>query len=209
MKKNELVSFVRNVILSGEPVSDNIRTVHYKRVEQACNFAFDGMLGTLYNQGEEGRFEIESYFVKHYKNQAVAEAGGYRYVGLTDTMANIPNGKAIWYVQPHGDGKPFIQIGRSQLAIQRNMQYGAAIDEVFWYIGNVISTSPRQIVVEVIGHPAFEDIRRIDYGIVRGLESYDDTEDVHIPDGLMDVLIKTAANWFGNRRTDDGINNGK
>lgn len=203
MKKNELVSFVRNVILSGEPVSDNIKIAHYKRVEQAVGYAFDGMLGTLYNQGEEGRFEIESYFVKHYKNQVVLQAtNGYRYVGLNDTMANLPNGKAIWYVQPQGDGKAFVQIGRSQLATMRNMHHGHAIDEVFFYIGNVNSTSPRQIVFETIGNPAFSDIRRIDYGIVRGFESYEDTEDVHVPDGLYSTLVQTAATWFGSRYND-------
>lgn len=206
MKKNELVSFVRQAILGSEPNADNIGKVHYKRVEQAVGYAFDGMLATLYNQGEEGRFEIESYFVKHYKNQVVFEASGYRYVGLDSTMANLPNGKAIWYVQPHGDGKPFIQIGRSNLAQQRNMHYGAAIDEVFWYIGNVTSKSKRQIVFETVGNPAFTDIRRIDYGIVRALESYDDTEEVFIPDGLFDVLVKTAATWFG-QRPSDNINN--
>lgn len=206
MKKNELVSFVRQAILGSEPNADNIGKVHYKRVEQAVGYAFDGMLATLYNQGEEGRFEIESYFVKHYKNQVVFEASGYRYVGLDSTMANLPNGKAIWYVQPHGDGKPFIQIGRSNLAQQRNMHYGAAIDEVFWYIGNVTSESKRQIVFETVGNPAFTDIRRIDYGIVRALESYDDTEEVFIPDGLFSTLIQTAATWFG-QRPSDNINN--
>jgi len=209
MTKAELVSFVRQAILGSEPNADNASKVHYKRVEQAVGYAFDGMLATLYNQGEEGRFEIESYFVKHYKNQVVLEASGYRYIGLVDQMANIPNGKGIWYVRPHGDGKPFIQIGRSQLAQQRNMHYGETIDEVMWYIGNVVSTSPRQIVLETIGNPVFADIRRVDYGIVRGLESYGDNEAVFMPEGLYDTLISTAAKWFGANRYNDMVNNGQ
>ena len=207
MKKDELISFVRNLVLKAEPVSDNIKPVHYKRVEQAVAYAFDGMLGTLYKEGEEGRWEIESYFVKHYRNQQVLESNGYRYIGLTDVMANLPNGKAVWYVQPRGDGKPFLQMGRPQISLLRSTVMGNVMNEVVWYIGNVTSTSPRQVVFEVIGNPAFSDIRRVDYGIVRGFESYGETEDIHIPDGRFDVLIATAVNWFGQRYNDIVNNN--
>lgn len=208
MNKPELITFVRSIILGGEPNSDNVRPVHYKRVEQAVTYAFDGMLGQLYKEGDEGKSEIASYYVKHYKNQAMLESGGYRYIGLSDKLANIPNGRAIWYCQPRGDGKPFVQMERPQIAMLRNTHFGQAMNEVVWYIGNVVSTSRKQIVFETINNSPFTDIRRIDYGIVRGLESYTDTEDIHIPDGRMDVLVGQAVNWFG-KRPDDKQNNGQ
>jgi hypothetical protein len=202
MKKDELIGFVRNIVLQGEPVSDNIKPAHYKRVEQAVSYAFNGMLGQLYKEGDEGRYEIESYFVKHYKDVDVAEANGYKYVALVDVISSLPNGRGVWYVQPKGTGKPFMQMGRPQIATLRNTYAGGSIDEMVWYLGNVIQEGRRQVVLERIGDPYFLDILKVDYGVVRALESYTSEEDVYIPDGRFDILIQTAVNWFGQRQND-------
>lgn len=199
MNKTALTEYVRTAILKSEAVADNQKVVHFKRVEQAVVYAFDTLLSQI-QLTEKGISEIESYYVKHYYGESVSESGGYRYVPLSDEMVPVGEGKGIWYVQPQGKGKAFSRSRRPKVAMFRSLPVGDAMAETFWRVGNL--GTKQQIVFENIGDSPFRDIRKVDYGIVRSLNSYEGTEEVRVPDGRMDLLIQMCMSWFGQRYND-------
>ena len=203
--KKALIETVRESILKREAVADNQRTIHFQRVSQVVGYAFDTLL-TQIQQSEGGEREIESYFVKHYYNQDVLEANGYRYVGLGDIIAPMDDGRGIWYVQPSGGTKNISQFSRPALSVFSSLPLGDAMHETYFRIGNVTNTSQRQIVLENSGDSPLVDIRKIDYGIVRAFASYSDAEDVKMPDGRYDLLMQMSVEAFG-LRVNDEINN--
>lgn len=206
MNKQALVEFARVAILGAEAVADNQRTAHFKRVEQGVGYAFDLLLSQI-PVDDDGKSQIEQYYVKHYYNQLVKEAtNGYRYVGVSDAIVPVGEGRGVWYVQPSGGGKPMAQAKRPSTALYRNLPIGKAINETYWRLGNVATNL--QIVLEHIGDSPLVDIRKIDYGVVRSFSSYEDTEEVRIPGGRSEVLINLVREWFGKSYT-DVINNNK
>lgn len=199
--KAAIVETVRELILRREAVTDNQRTVHYKRAEEIVGYAFDTLLAQIQME-ENGEREIEAYFVKHYYNQSVRESNGYRYIGLEDNFVELDGGRGIWYVQPSGGGVNFGQSRRPKNALFNSLPVGSVIKETFFRVGNVNSTSRRQIVLEDVGESPTTDIRKVDYGIVRNFKSYSDTEDVNMPDGRYDLLLQMATEAFGARPND-------
>ena len=79
MNKKALIEFVRTSILKREAVADDQKTLHFERVSQAVNYAFDTLLSQI-RMDDAGKAKIESYYVKHYYNQPVKESNGYRYL---------------------------------------------------------------------------------------------------------------------------------
>jgi len=203
MVKDALTEYARSVILRQEANADNQGTVHFKRVEQAVSYAFDFLVSQI-PMSEEGKYEIESYYVKHYYNQPLNENSGYRYVGVSDSIIPVGEGRGIWYVQPSGGGKPFSMSKRPSTAMFRNMQVGGVMNETFWRLGN-LATNP-QIILENIGDSPFVDIRTVDYGIVRGYDSYEGTEEVKVPGGRIDLLMQLVMSWH-NGVYNDNVNN--
>lgn len=204
MNKKALVEFMRVAVLKSEAVADNQKTVHFKRVEQAVGYAFDSIL-TQIPLTEEGKAEIESYFVKHYYNQSVSESNGYRYFGISDSLVPIGEGKGVWYVQPSGGGKPLPKSRRPKIATYRHLPVGGALNQTVWRLGNI--SDDRQIVIENIGDSPLEDIRKVDYGVVRAFDSYGDTEEISMPDGRFDLMTQLVVTWFNGAYTDNVNNN--
>ena len=198
MNKQALVEFVRVSLLKQEAVADNQKTLHYQRVAQAVGYAFD----TLLSQSKE---DVGVYYVKHYYKQPVHEYNGYRYVSVFDGIVPVGEGKGIWYVQPSGGGKPFANGNRPSVAMFRNLPIGTAMRETFWRLGNLADET--QIVLENIGDSPYKDIRQVDYGVVRNFDSYEDTEEIRIPDGRMDLLEQMCMQWLQGTYSDKINNN--
>jgi len=204
MVKDALTEYIRTIILNSEAVSDNQGVVHFKRVEQGVGYAFDALLSQI-PMSEDGKFEVEEYYVKHYYKQSVREYNGYRYVGVSDSVVPVGQGRGIWYVQPSGGGKPFGLSQRPSTAMFRSLPVGNSMNETFWRFGNV-ATNP-QIVLEHIGDSPYKDIRQVDYGVVRAFSSYASDEDVRVPGGRMDVLMQMVLAWYGQKPYNDNVNN--
>jgi len=211
MTKSELTSYVRRVILGSEAVADNQKTAHYQRVAQGVNYAFDMLLAQI-GDTRKGKAEIESYYVKHYYAQPVLESNSYRYVGVSDDIVPVAGGNGVWYVQPSKNkvnpvnaGVNFARSQRPKMAIFGSLPVGEVLNETFWRLGNI--TDNKQIVFENIGNSPFTDIRYVDYGIVRAFSSYDDTENVFMPDGRVDLLVELVRNHLGNVANDLVNNN--
>lgn len=205
MIKSALVEFVRVSILKSEAVADNQKTLHFQRVGQAVNYAFNTLLSQI-KLDDAGKAKIETYYVKHYYNQPVAESNGYRYFGVSDGVVPVGEGRGIWYVQPSGGGRPFTQSGRPNISTYRNTKFGGAIRETVWRFGNLGVN--KQIVLENVGDSPLADIRYVDFGVVRDFDSYGDTEEIILPDGRYDLLIEMAGSWLGGVYNDN-TNNGK
>lgn len=205
MNKQSLVEFVRVSILKSEAVADNQKTLHFQRVAQAVNYAFDTLLSQI-KLDDKGKAAIEAYYVKHYYNQPVSESNGYRYFGISDSIVPVGEGKGVWYVQPSGGGKPFSRASRPKIATYRNLKVGSAIRETVWRLGNL--NTKKQIILENIGDSPMADARFVDYGIVRGFDAYDDTEEVVPPDGRVDLIVQLATAWLS-PVYNDMTNNGK
>jgi len=204
MNKKALIEFVRVSILKSEAVADNQKTLHFQRVSQATNYAFNTLLSQI-KLDDEGLAKIEAYYVKHYYNQPVSESNGYRYFGISDGIVPVGKGRGVWYVQPSGGGRPFVQSSRPNVATYRNTKFGGAIRETVWRLGNLGTN--KQIIIENIGDSPASSIRFVDYGIVRDLDSYGDTEEVIIPEGRAELLIEMAGSWLGgvyNDKTNNG-----
>ena len=207
MNKKALTEAVRDIILKKEAVADNQRVAHFKRVEQIVGYAFDTLLAQM-QMNEGGEREIESYFVKHYYNQAVLESNGYRYIGLSDEIAPLDDGRGIWYVKPSGGAKTFSHYRRPAMSLFSSLPMGVAMNETMFRVGNVTNTSQWQIILEDTNKSALTDVRKVDYGIVRTFSSYSDTEKIRLPDGRYDLLIQMSVEAFG-LRENDSINNDK
>ena len=193
MNKKALVEFVRVSLLKREATAEDQRHFHFKRVEQAVGYAFDTLLSQI-RLDESGMASVEAYYVKTYYNQSVKESNGYRYVGVSDAIVPIGEGRGIWYVHPSGGGKPLSRIKRAGMNMFRNLPVGTAMRETFWRVGNVNNNV--QIVLENVSDSPYIDIRKIDYGIVRGFSAYADDEEIRIPDGRMDLVEEMAAKWL-------------
>jgi len=204
MNKKALTEFVRRSILGEEPTADNQRTLHYKRVEQGVGYAFDTLLAQI-PMDAKGKAQIETYYVYHYYNQEVKESSDYRYFGVSDSVVPIGNGRGIWYVQPSGGGSPIPFSHRPNISMFANMAVGEVMNQTFWRFGNI--ATKRQIILENIGKSPLENIRKVDYGVVRAFDSYGDDDEVIVPDGRNDLLIEFCTNWLGNRLYDDKTNN--
>ena len=204
MNKQALTEFVRTSILKSEANADNQKTLHFKRVEQAINYAFDTLLSQI-ELNDKGTSEIESYFVKHYYKQPVRKANGYFYVGISDDVVPVGAGKGIWYVQPTGGGNPLARSQRPKLSLFRSLPVGDVMNELFYRYGNV--SGSRQIIFEEIGNSNYSDLRNVDYGVVRAVSSYDDDEEVHVPTGRVDAMIQLATAWLSQPYNDKKNNN--
>jgi hypothetical protein len=158
MNKKQLIEFVRTSILKREAVADDQKTLNFQRVSQAVNYAFDTILSQI-KLDDEGKAEIESYYVKHYYNQPVKESNGYRYFGVSDSVVPIGGARGIWYVQPSGGGSPFPFSHRPSLALFANMAVGEVMNSTFWRFGNI--SEQKQIVLENIGDSQLSDIREL------------------------------------------------
>jgi hypothetical protein len=204
MNKKALVEFVRTAILKSEAVADNQKTVHFKRVEQGVGYAFDTLLGQM-PMNEDGKLQVEQYFVKHYYNQPVYKSSGYRYVGVSDAVVPVGEGRGVWYVQPSGGGKPFSQARRPSVAFFRNLPVGKVINETYWRLGNISDNI--QIIFEEIGNSPFTDVRTVDYGIVRAFSAYDDDEEIRVPGGRIDGIMELTLAWMAGVYQDKTNNN--
>ena len=197
MNKDALISFVRTSILRREATTDNQGKLHYQRVSQAVNYAFDTLLSQI-KIDRDNKSKIENYYVKHYYEQPVKESGGYRYFGVSDSIVPVGEGKGIWYVQPSANepnaGRPLSHSNRPSVAMYNSLKIGSAINDTVWRFGN-ISTN-RQIILESVGDSPIADIRKVDFGVVRGFSSYGDDEEVIVPDGRNDLLIQFATTWL-------------
>lgn len=200
MDKKSLVEFVRVSILKSEAVADNQKTLHFQRVGQATGFAFDTLLSQI-KLDDEGKAKIESLYVKHYYNQPVSESNGYRYFGVSDDVA--PVGTGIWYVQPVGGGAPFSYFSRPSVSLFANIGVGEVMNETFWRFGNI--ATKKQIILENIGNSPYANIRSVDYGIVRAFSSYEDTEEIVVPD--TNLLVQLATAWLAQPYNDKVNNN--
>ena len=211
MNKQALVEYVRTMILNSEAVADNQRVAHFQRVAQGVNYAFDTILSQIADT-RKGRAEIEAYHVKNYYNQPVKESNGYRYVGVSDDVVPVGAGKGIWYVQPSQNnvkptdaGAPLGRMQRPKIALFNSLPIGEAMNDTFWRFGNISDSS--QIIIEDIGNSPFTDIRYVDYGVVRALSSYDEEEEVYIPQGRMDAIMQLVMAQFGDVYNDNANNN--
>jgi len=204
MNKSELISFVRRTLLQREAIADDQKKYHFQRVGQSVVYAFDTLL-TQIPLDDNGRSKIESYYVKDYYNQDVKESNGYRYFGISDTILPIGEGRGIWYVQPsYNSGTPFQQSGRPETSFFTSL-IGEAINDTVWRFGNLATT--RQIVLENIGDSPYADVRAVDFGVIRSLDSYDDEENVVVPDGRTDLLVEMCSAWLAGVRVDNSNNN--
>jgi len=205
MNKNALISFVRRRILGREATPDDQKVLHFQRAAQAVNYAFNTLLSQI-PLDDKGKMQIESYYVKHYYDQPVKESGGYRYFGVSDSVVPIGEGRGIWYVQPSkGEtkaGNPLPHATRPQIATWNNLPI--PINETVWRFGNI--SGNRQIILEDIGDSPITDIRKVDFGVVRGLESYSKDEEVIVPDGRNDLLISFASEWLSGNPPKESIN---
>ena len=204
MNKKALIEFVRTSILKREAVADDQKTLHFERVSQAVNYAFDTLLSQI-RMDDAGKAKIESYYVKHYYNQPVKESNGYRYFGVSDSVVPVGEGRGIWYVQPSGGGSPFPFSHRPHIAMFANMAVGEVMNQTTWRFGN-ISTN-LQIILEDIGSSPVTDVRLVDYGVVRGFDSYGDTEEIRVPDSRYDLLEEMVMAWLGGQYSDKINNN--
>jgi len=202
MNKQQLVEFVRVSILKKEPDADSQMVLHYKRVEQATGYAFDALLAQI-KLDDIGKAKIESNHVKHYYKQPVSESNGYRYFGVSDDVASV--GSGIWYVQPSGGGDLIPYFSRPSNSLFANMAVGEVMNKTFWRFGNL--ATKKQIIIENIGDGQMADIRLVDYGIVRAFASYEDTEEVVVPDGNYPLLIQITSAWLSNGYVDNSNNN--
>lgn len=204
MNKKNLISFVRQAILKSEAVADNQRILHFQRVGQAVGYAFDTLLSQI-KLDEAGRSKMEAYYVKHYYNQPVSESSGYRYFGVSDDIVPVGEGRGIWYVQPSGGASPLPYSHRPSIAMFANLAVGEVMNQTFWRFGNI--ATKRQIVIENIGNSPLADIRSVDYGIVRAFASYEDTEEILIADGRVDLVIQMSVAWLSGGYVDKTNNN--
>lgn len=200
--KAQIVSNIRELIRKREATDDDQRTLHYKRVESLVGYAFDTLLSQIQME-DDGEYEIESYFVKHYYNQSVLQSNGYRYVGLTDEIVPLDGGRGVWYVQPSGGSSVMNRFKRPTLNRYRSLPFGAAINETMYRVGNVSSDSRWQIILEDIGSSVLTDIRKVDYGVVRAFASYGEDEEIRMPDGRYDLLIQMCLSAAGQRESNN------
>lgn len=204
MNKKELVSFMRRSLLGREPMADDQKTYHFQRVSQAVGYAFDNLLAQI-PLDAKGKSKIESFYVKHYYNQTVKESNGYRYFGVSDDVASVGEGRGIWYVQPSGGGSPISFSHRPNIAMFRNMAVGEVMNQTFWRFGNIATN--KQIILENIGESPNENIRSVDFGVVRAFSSYEDAEQVLIPDGRMDLMHEFVRAYLKENAVTDESNN--
>ena len=117
----------------------------------------------------------------------------------------VGEGRGIWYVQPSGGGSPFPFSHRPHIAMFANMAVGEVMNQTTWRFGN-ISTN-LQIILEDIGSSPVTDVRLVDYGVVRGFDSYGDTEEIRVPDSRYDLLEEMVMAWLGGQYSDKINNN--
>lgn len=201
MTKDQLTSYVRRVLIGREAMADDQKSYHFARVAQAVGYAFDTLVAQL-PMTPEGKAKIESFYVKHYYDQPVKESNDYRYFAVDDSVVSVGEGRGIWYVQ--SSGKLIPPSHRPKMALFSSMAVGEALNETFWRFGNL--ATKKQIVLENIGDSPTQDIRKVDYGVVRAFSSYGDDEEVIFPD-RMDLLVEMAATQLGGRQVDDANNN--
>lgn len=199
MNKSELVSFVRRSLLGREATGDDQKAYHFQRVAQGVGYAFDTLLAQI-PLDASGKAKIESYYVKHYYNQPVKEdTNGYRYFGVSDDVVSVGEGRGIWYVQPSGGGSPIPFSHRPNIAMYRSMAVGEVMNKTFWRFGNL--NVNKQIVIETIGDSSpNENIRKVDFGVIRAFSSYSDDEQVIVPDGRNELLIEFCKQWLSGQQ---------
>jgi hypothetical protein len=210
MKKNILVESIRGLILKAEPVTDNVKTVNYKRVETAIAHAFDELIKTLYDRDKD---VIEAMYVKHYYDQDMISNNNREYILIADDFVHMPNGRGVWYVKGTNGGEDpggfetYANSTVSGTALFASLNIGDAINDTVYRIGNVPSETLKAIIFQHIGNSQRKNVISVDFGLVRTFSSYDDTEDVHMPNDSFAYVVDQVMKWFGNDRYNDKINN--
>lgn len=206
MKKEVLVESIRGMILRAEPVTDNARTVHFKRVETAIAHAYDELIKTLY---DKDKTVIETMYVKHYYNQDMISVNGREYILIADDFVHMPNGRGVWYVKgtdgsESTDGfETYAMSTVSKTALFSSLPIGGAIDDTVIRIGNVPNETYKAIVFQHIGDSWRKNVISIDFGLVRTFDSYADDEDVHMPNDSFAYVVNQVMQWFGARHNDN------
>lgn len=204
MKKSELIETARHAILKAEGVEDNARVMHYKRAEKLVGAAFDELLQILAKKGDG---EIESGYMKDYYNQTVYEASGIQYIELPAEIAILPNGAGVWYVKPTGSSANLVASTQVLSSAFRSIPAGGCINDTFYRIGNAPS-GMKAIILQHIGDSVNRSIRKLDFGLIRSFDGYNDNDDIHLPEEKYSYLIEKVVLWAG-QRYNDLQNNGK
>lgn len=204
MRKNELVEVVRGVILKSEPVADNAKVFHYKRAEKLVAAAFDEMLQLL---AKKDPAEVESGYMKDYYNMAVTVSATNQYVELPAEIAALPGGAGVWYVKPTKSSSNYVASSQVLSSAFKSIPVSGCINDTFYRVG----TSPsgaKAIIFQHMGDSTNRSVRRVDFGLVRSFDGYDEIEDIHLPDERYSFVIEKVLGWVG-RPYVDLQNNGK
>lgn len=204
MKKSELVETVRHAILKAEGVEDNARVMHYKRAEKLVGAAFDELLALLAKKGDG---EIEAGYMKEYFGNTVYEAGGVQYVELPTAIAMLPNGTGVWYVKPSGSSVNYTASTQVSISTFKALPIGNCINDTFYRVGNSPS-GKKAILFNHVGDSVNRSVRKVDFGLIRAFDGYNDNDDVHLPEDKFSYLIEKVMLWAG-QRYNDMQNNGK
>jgi len=204
VKKNILVEQIRGLLLKSEAVADNTKVLHYKRVEALVGSAFAELVQVLAKK-EEG--EIESGYVRDYYSQPVLNTAGMQYVTLPCGIVPLPGGKGVWYIKPTGSHINYTASNQIMTSAFRSIPVSECINDTVFRLG----TDPageKAIIFQHIGDSQKRSIRIVDYGLVRDFESYNDNDDVHLPNESYSFLIEKIMLWVG-QRYNDKQNNGQ
>ena len=205
MEKAKIVELVRGMILGGESVDDNVKPIHWKRVDLACGFAWENLLNGIYEtQGDPG---IEGYYVKHYYRQSLYTDGHVKYAYPPVDIVPLPSNKGVWYVQPSGGGSAFVRFDRPTKSLFDSLPVGEATKDVFFRFGNVDDVVEKRIIIEATNDGIREGILEVDFGLVPAWDSYAENENINMPKSDFDTFIKIVATWFGKVYNDKTNNN--
>ena len=205
MTKEQLVESLRGLILKSEPVADNAKPVHFKRVEAAASHAFAELMQSLYKADP---FLVEGHFTKDVPSQDVITSNGVDYVVIPYDFVSLPNGKGIWYVRPHNGTETYINGAYAQSSVLNSLPIGNFINDTTYRVGTIDTTAKRVILFNHVGDSWRRSVKSVDVGVVRTFDEYDDAEEIHLPGESYTFLVNNVLNWFG-QRYNDKIDNGQ
>lgn len=209
MKKEVLVESIRGMVLKAEPVTDNVKTVHFKRIEAAISHAYNELIKTLY---DKDKYVIETMYVKHFYDQAMISADNREYILIPEDFVHMPKGRGVWYVRGTNGGEDpagfetYATSTVSSTSIFSSLPIGEVIDDTWIRIGNVPNETFKAIVFQHVGDSWRKNVVSIDFGLVRTFESYSDDEEVHMPNDSFAYVVDQVLKWF-NPRYSDNLNN--
>lgn len=204
MKKGALVETVRGILLQSEAVDDNVKVLHYKRVEAVVDAAFAELMQVL---AKKDSADVESNYVKKYYSQPVVSASGTQYVVLTDSVVSLPEAKGLWFCKPAGSKITYPRTTSTSRSLFSSLPMGQYVDDTWVRLGNAPSGS-MAIIFEHVGNSTRRSIKSVDYGLVRAPSSYGDDEDIHLPSDSFSFVIEKCLSWLG-RRKNDTVNQGQ